>query len=68
VVAAYVALREDVSPPPTAEELRAFVAERLAAYKVPERVTLVKELPFNSTGKVDRRKLHAQARAGERRR
>jgi acyl-CoA synthetase (AMP-forming)/AMP-acid ligase II len=59
-VAAYVALREDVSPRPSAEELRQFVANRIAAYKVPERITILAELPLNSTGKVDRKKLHAQ--------
>jgi len=62
-VAAYVALRPDVEPRPTAEELRQFVAERLAAYKVPETITIMAELPLNSTGKVDRKKLHAQVRA-----
>lgn len=62
-VAAYVALRPDVSPPPTPEELRRFVAERIAAYMVPERITILDELPLNSTGKVDRKKLHAQVLA-----
>jgi non-ribosomal peptide synthetase component E (peptide arylation enzyme) len=38
------------------------VAERLAAYKVPERITIMRELPLNSTGKVDRKKLHALVR------
>jgi acyl-CoA synthetase (AMP-forming)/AMP-acid ligase II len=59
IVAAFVALRGDVSPWPTPEELRHFVAERLAAYKVPERITIMDDLPLNSTGKVDRRQLHA---------
>lgn len=57
-VVAYVALRDDVQRP-TAEDLRRFVATRVAAYKVPERITLLDELPLNSTGKVDRKKLHA---------
>jgi acyl-coenzyme A synthetase/AMP-(fatty) acid ligase len=59
IVAAYVALRDGVSPRPTADELRRFVADRIAAYKVPERITIMEELPLNSTGKVDRKKLHA---------
>lgn len=59
IVAAYVALREDASPKPTAEELRQFVAGRIAAYKVPERITLMDHLPLNATGKVDRKRLHA---------
>jgi acyl-CoA synthetase (AMP-forming)/AMP-acid ligase II len=63
IVAAYVALRKDVSPRPTAQQLRQFVADRIAAYMVPERITLVDELPLNATGKVDRKKLHAQVLA-----
>jgi acyl-CoA synthetase (AMP-forming)/AMP-acid ligase II len=35
-----------------ADELRAFLAERLADYKVPRRWTFVDELPRNATGKV----------------
>jgi acyl-CoA synthetase (AMP-forming)/AMP-acid ligase II len=62
-VAAYVALRDDAAPRPEEEELRRFVAERVAAYKVPERVTIVPELPLNPTGKVDRKALHARALA-----
>jgi acyl-CoA synthetase (AMP-forming)/AMP-acid ligase II len=61
VVAAYVMLREDAAPRPAPEGLRRFVAERLAAYKVPERVTIVGELPLNPTGKVDRVKVRARA-------
>ena len=57
IVAAYVVLRGDVSSRPTAGELRQFVADRIAAYKVPERVTIVAELPLNPTGKVDRKAL-----------
>jgi acyl-CoA synthetase (AMP-forming)/AMP-acid ligase II len=63
IVAAYVAFREGVAALPTADELRGFVAKRLAAYKVPERITVLRELPLNSTGKVDRKKLHAQVRS-----
>jgi len=59
IVAAYVSLREDATPRPTVEELRQFAAERVAAYMVPERITILPELPLNSTGKVDRKRLHA---------
>jgi acyl-CoA synthetase (AMP-forming)/AMP-acid ligase II len=59
IVAAFVSLRPDVSPWPTPEELRQFVAGRIAAYMVPERITFMDELPLNATGKVDRKKLHA---------
>jgi acyl-CoA synthetase (AMP-forming)/AMP-acid ligase II len=62
IVAAYVSLREGTAVPPTADELRLFVADRLAAYKVPERITILPELPLNATGKVDRKKLHALVR------
>jgi acyl-CoA synthetase (AMP-forming)/AMP-acid ligase II len=62
IVMAFVSLRDGIAGPPTADELRRFVAERLAAYKVPERITILPELPLNPTGKVDRKKLHAQAR------
>lgn len=62
IVVAFVALREDVTPQPTAEELRTFVADRIAAYMVPERITIMDDLPLNSTGKVDRKKLHALVR------
>ncbi len=61
-VAAYVTLRDDVTPRPAAEDLRRFVAAQVAAYKVPERITIVPELPLNATGKVDRKRLRARAR------
>lgn len=44
----------------TADELRAFVAERLAAFKVPSHVWIrTEELPRNATGKVLKRELRA---------
>ena len=61
IVAAFVALREDIATPPSVDELRRFVAERLAAYKVPERITVLGEMPLNPSGKVDRKRLHAVA-------
>ena len=36
----------------TLEELRAFAAERLAAYKLPRRLEIVPALPRNATGKI----------------
>ena len=57
-VAAYVSLRDGMAAT-TTDELRQFVAGRLAAYKVPERITIMSELPLNPTGKVDRKKIHA---------
>jgi len=39
----------------TADELRDFVKERVAAYKYPRRVAIVDELPKGSTGKILKR-------------
>jgi long-chain acyl-CoA synthetase len=43
------------------EEVRAFVKERLAVYKVPAQVLVVDELPKNTNGKILRRELAALA-------
>jgi len=56
IVRAYVALRDD-APALAQDELQAFVAARIAAYKVPAEVEFVSELPLNAVGKVDRRRL-----------
>lgn len=52
-VGAAVALKKDCVATP--EELRAFVKERVAAYKYPRVVWLVDELPKGPTGKILRR-------------
>ncbi len=39
------------------DELKSFVRERLARYKVPREITFVEQLPRTSTGKLQRRKL-----------
>ena len=54
-LAAAVVLRSGRSARP--EELRQFVAERLAAFKVPGPIHVLDELPAGSTGKVQRRAL-----------
>jgi acyl-CoA synthetase (AMP-forming)/AMP-acid ligase II len=46
----------------TADELKQYVRDNLANYKVPRDITLLDELPRNSTGKILRREL--QERAG----
>jgi long-chain acyl-CoA synthetase len=47
----------------TADDIRRFCAERMADYKVPERVELVREpLPRNANGKVQKAVLRALAR------
>jgi acyl-CoA synthetase (AMP-forming)/AMP-acid ligase II len=47
-VAAWVVVRGD----PPMDELRAFLLDRLADYKVPRRITVVDVLPRNESGKV----------------
>jgi long-chain acyl-CoA synthetase len=44
-----------------AEELRAFVKERMASYKYPRVVQIVDELPKGPTGKVLKREIHIEA-------
>jgi acyl-CoA synthetase (AMP-forming)/AMP-acid ligase II len=50
---AVVVLQPGASPP-TVEDLRAFAADRLAAYKRPEAVEVVDELPLTAMQKLDR--------------
>lgn len=54
-VAAYIALKDGQEATP--EELTRFLSERIAAYKVPDRITLLPELPKGLTGKIHRRTL-----------
>ncbi|AZO40905.1 amino acid adenylation domain-containing protein [Mesorhizobium sp. M7D.F.Ca.US.005.01.1.1] len=42
---------------PSAQQIRGFVAERLARSKVPQRIVLVDEIPINAGGKINRRHL-----------
>jgi benzoate-CoA ligase len=46
-----------------AAELKAFVKERLAAYKYPRVIEFIDELPKTATGKIQRFRLREQARA-----
>jgi acyl-CoA synthetase (AMP-forming)/AMP-acid ligase II len=41
----------------TPDDLKAYVRENLANYKVPREITVLDELPRNNTGKIDRRQL-----------
>jgi acyl-CoA synthetase (AMP-forming)/AMP-acid ligase II len=54
-----VAFVEPVDPadPPTLEELRVFVRERLADYKAPDQLEVVAELPMTAMLKIDKRVL-----------
>ncbi len=51
----------DVDP----DDLRAFAAERLARYKLPERIVFADDLPYSSVGKVSRQGLAAVILADE---
>ena len=52
---AFVVARE--GQPPSADELRAFVKDNLARYKVPRDFVLLDELPRNPSGKILKREL-----------
>jgi o-succinylbenzoate---CoA ligase len=55
IVVAYVVARDGV--PVAADDVRAFCAQRLAAFKLPKVVEVVGELPRNQLGKLLRREL-----------
>ncbi len=55
IVRAFVALRVGYSP--TRTELQEFIRQRIAAYKVPEQIIFLSELPKGSTSKIQRQKL-----------
>ena len=57
-MAAAVVLRQGACA--TTEELRQFVKERVAPYKYPRRIHLVKELPKSHTGKILKRTLRLE--------
>jgi acyl-CoA synthetase (AMP-forming)/AMP-acid ligase II len=48
-----------------ADDLRAFAAERLARYKLPERIVFAGDLPYSNLGKVSRQALAAVVLAEE---
>ena len=52
-----VIVLEDGCSPITIDDLRSFGADKLAAYKLPEKVIHVESIPRNTTDKIDRRKL-----------
>jgi long-chain acyl-CoA synthetase len=61
-VRAYVVTAQ---PAPSSEDILAHCREHLAAYKVPQQVIFVDELPKSPIGKILRRELRAAALAGE---
>ncbi|MDP8922537.1 MAG: AMP-binding protein [Chloroflexota bacterium] len=64
-IVAFVVPRESTSP--TADDLIAWCAERLAPFRVPERVELRAELPRTSVGKIQKHVLRAESQAATRR-
>jgi len=55
-LAAYIVVLEECEQP-DAEEVKAFVKQNLARYKVPRDVHFIDELPRNATGKIVKRNL-----------
>jgi acetyl-CoA synthetase len=61
IVRAFVVPKTDISTGPAlAEDIRAFVGQRLAWYQAPREVVFVDELPLTATGKIVRRELRGR--------
>jgi acyl-CoA synthetase (AMP-forming)/AMP-acid ligase II len=58
-----VVVPSDLARPPSLEDLRAFASGHLAAYKLPEAIRVVDELPYTGMQKVDRQRLQERERA-----
>jgi acyl-CoA synthetase (AMP-forming)/AMP-acid ligase II len=52
-----VVVPHDPAAPPSLDDVRGFLAERLAKYKLPEAVRIVDDLPLTPMQKIDRRSL-----------
>jgi len=61
LIHAFVEMKAGTRKPSTIEALTNYALEKLAAYKVPDRWTLLDKLPRNRVGKIDRARLHAIA-------
>jgi benzoate-CoA ligase len=59
---AFVVLKEGATA--TADELKAFVKDKLAPYKYPRQIVFVQDLPKTATGKIQRFKLRDQETSG----
>lgn len=55
IVVAYLTV--DADSPPDLDAVRQYCRERLAAYKVPEHIVVVPEMPLNASGKILKRRL-----------
>jgi amino acid adenylation domain-containing protein len=63
-LAAYVIPRDPLQPP-SAEQLRAHLAAVLPGYMVPDQFIILRAMPLNANGKIDRRALPAPGAAPE---
>ena len=61
LIHAFVEMKDGSQSSETVEQLKSYAAKKLAAYKVPDRWTLLEKLPINKVGKIDRTKLHTMA-------
>ena len=61
LIHAFVEMKAGSQKPSTVERLLQYASEKLAAYKVPDRWTLIEKLPRNKVGKIDRDSLHTIA-------
>ncbi len=55
-----VVVPRDPANPPTLDELRDYAADKLARYKIPERIRYQDEIPMNSSYKTDRLSMKAR--------
>jgi len=56
-VAGFVQLKSTDPENAALKDIRSFLAERLADYKIPEQLKIVSEIPRNALGKIDRNAL-----------
>jgi len=62
IVKAFIVLREGYEPSEAlADDIKAFVRERLSAHEYPREIAFRDELPLTTTGKVIRRLLRSEA-------
>jgi len=58
VPVAFIQLEPGLTEKPTAQDIRVFVRQRLAPYKMPRDVYFVDDMPRSPTGKILKRELH----------